>query len=220
MTEIVQTRVSVLQVAGPDTGQRPASNTLSINKTQKAVPNSARPSSGTRKLLARVVQSSNLSASFKQEAIRLAALVDGAPAGRQDALLRDLASVVLAKEQAGASLSSGDTQKSGQPQQQNQANGAAMDLKQALKQLHGYSQDAHRDNGNVKISVEAQLQQFAQEQTGKSLQQLGGVAADAVASLFGDPPGVRAQGPLSGAASFEHQLEAVLAKNLPVDIKA
>lgn len=142
------------------------------------------PSMLAGQIVSRVNRSSNLSVAFKREAIMLTAMIDGiAPPGRQQAILRSLSGQITRQEQVFV-----EQGVQNQPQLQD-AQALFNQTREAV--LRPNAQQEGQDV--VSLSPQARgrvvAEGFESPQIAESLRNLGN---EAVAEIFGEPPGVRA----------------------------
>lgn len=143
------------------------------------------PSMQAGQIVSRVNRSSSLSHTFKREAIMLTAMVDGiAPAGRQQAMLRSLSSQIARQEQV--SIQQGVQNQPELKDAQALFNQTREAVLLPMPGARGQGQD------NVQLSPQARgrvlAEGFENPQVKETLANLG---SEAVAEIFGEPPGVR-----------------------------
>ena len=141
------------------------------------------PSMQAGQLVSRVNRSSNLSVNFKREAIMMTALIDGvAPQGRQQAMLRSLTGQIARQEAAFVA--------------QGLSNAPALEDAQALfnQTREAVMLPRQNEGGDDVVSLSPQargrviVEGFQSPEMVETIDNLG---TQAVAEIFGEPPGVR-----------------------------
>ena len=182
MTNTIDTAFASALFAQSTNTTRNQDSTPSLREA-RPLQQAASPSMLAGQLVSRVNRSSSLSVSFKREAIMLTAMVDGiAPPGRQQAMLRSLSGEIARQEQVSL--------------QQGVENQPALRDAQALfnQTREAVLQPNRPQNSEDAVTLSPQARArvvaegFEDQQVNESLRNLG---REAVASIFGEPPGVR-----------------------------